>query len=748
MTREALEKICMKLDVEIAIDEEEATEEVIRGYKTIREKNNPRVFVLLIRIKGKFDTPALANTGSNINVLPYRIYEKLGKEEVKHVSMKITMLDHSKAEPLGILKYVLSQVGTSRGSNDDDEDEYIIKRDKNGKPIYDLKFAKYLNCDDLMDLPLQHNEWIPSYSDNFIKKGNGDGKWHAKVRIVDPYGNVYDQGPLISTLDFLVFIIDEGELGLPRWQLLFCEVGLDWRVMFLAGGNSGRGSEFQDTAISSKKKVAKAFTFYKMETQEESDRYITHCFVSGLHAYDGEINLENEKNMISNEFAVKLLLDYEEKNGETIMKKELLVALNGELLTKGIVNFGNRVITIYPVHEFFADDSDKSNDLRDDLEAILEGINFGDIPQLDGIDVPPFVCNMRKSSQNKNKPCRKYKMTYSDEGPSLIVKKTLTREEMTREALEKICMKGKFDTHALANTGSNINVLPYRIYEKLGRGEVKPVSMKITMLDHSKAEPMGILKYVLCQVGVTTIREKFLILDIPVDKDVPIVVGKKFSLYLWRNYKHYQGTTLNFDGVCHQKFYVAAVRNMQEESDDDDEEEYIMKRDKNGKPVYGLKFAKYLNCDDPMNRALALQEALNPFRKICNGDGKWHAKVRIVDPYGNVYDQGSEKNFIETSGKNDFEAGSSSLPKITLQHETVEEAMLPYEEIFTSEAWRRAFDIREHVCAELCHEFYATYEFDETVTDEELMSRKENIFALSSDEQCGIHGSFREFLRE
>nr|GEX43857.1 hypothetical protein [Tanacetum cinerariifolium] len=25
-----------------------------------------------------------------------------------------------------------------------------------------------------------------------------------------------------------------GELGLPRWQLLFCEVGMDWRVMFLA----------------------------------------------------------------------------------------------------------------------------------------------------------------------------------------------------------------------------------------------------------------------------------------------------------------------------------------------------------------------------------------------------------------------------------------------------------------------------------------------------------------------------------
>ncbi|GJY19847.1 hypothetical protein Tco_0392413 [Tanacetum coccineum] len=76
------------------------------------------------------------------HVVHYRICAKLGREEVKPVSKKITMLDHSKVEPMGILKDVLCQ----------------------------------------------------HYSDNFIKKGDGDGKWHAKVRIIDPYGNVYDQG--------------------------------------------------------------------------------------------------------------------------------------------------------------------------------------------------------------------------------------------------------------------------------------------------------------------------------------------------------------------------------------------------------------------------------------------------------------------------------------------------------------------------------------------------------------------------
>nr|GEU96569.1 hypothetical protein [Tanacetum cinerariifolium] len=34
-------------------------------------------------------------------------------------------------------------------------------------------------------------------------------------------------------------------------------------------------------------------------------------------------------------------------------------------------------------------------------------------------------------------------------------------------------------------------------------------------------------------------------------------------------------------------------------------------------------------------------------------------------------------------------------------------------EIFSSEAWRRVFDINQPIYIELCHEYYSTYEFDE-----------------------------------
>ncbi|GKA77839.1 hypothetical protein Tco_0784376 [Tanacetum coccineum] len=42
------------------------------------------------------------------------------------------------------------------------------------------------------------------------------------------------------------------------------------------------------------------------------------------------------------------------------------------------------------------------------------------------------------------------------------------------------------------------------------------------------------------------------------------------------------------------------------------------------------------------------------------------------------------------------------------------------EEVFTSVAWIRAFNINEPIYAELCHEFYSTYKFDEMCADDEL----------------------------
>ncbi|GJR98687.1 hypothetical protein Tco_0270861 [Tanacetum coccineum] len=52
------------------------------------------------------------------------------------------------------------------------------------------------------------------------------------------------------------------------------------------------------------------------------------------------------------------------------------------------------------------------------------------------------------------------------------------------------------------------------------------------------------------------------------------------------------------------------------------------------------------------------------------------------------------------------------------------------EEIFSSEACRRVFDINEPIYTELCHEFYSTYKFDEVCDDDEVRTNKVIKFQL------------------
>ncbi|GJW58636.1 hypothetical protein Tco_0105367, partial [Tanacetum coccineum] len=109
----------------------------------------------------------------------------------------------------------------------------------------------------------------------------------------------------------------------------------------------------------------------------------------------------------------------------------------------------------------------------------------------------------------------------------------------------------------ITDTGSDINVMPYRVYKELGREEV----------------------------GVTTIIAKFLILDMPIDKDTPILVGRGFLYTCGSILNTIDRITSTFDEICHQTFRAAKTSLDTPESDIEDEEEYAFQRNKFGAPI-------------------------------------------------------------------------------------------------------------------------------------------------------------------
>ncbi|GJZ17832.1 retrotransposon ORF1 [Tanacetum coccineum] len=439
-------------------------------------------------------------------------------------------------------------------------------------------------------------------------------------------------------------------------------------------GSGDRNSpEFQDTANNRQKKETKAMVFYQMDTEEVSDRFVAPCFVNGLEAYDGEINLGVEENMISNEYAVKLCLEHEVRRGNKVVKKELIVALRGEIY---FVKF-----IIIPE--------------EDDVE-----------PGLDG------------------------KIVKEEEEEVKRIKGEALKEKDDPEAfIFPIRLEGQVNKNALANTGSDINTMPYRIYEQLGREDMKKVDKGITMINYTREEAMGILTNVLCQVGVTTLIAKFLILYIPIDCDSSIVVGRGFLRTIGSIVNTLERLFSIFYGFCHQTFRTArsdVMRNT--ESDSDDEEDYQIKRNKFGAPVYGPKPAPYLNCNDPADRSLAIQTVTNLFQKI----SVWKKAVSFLGslpvPLKNVnwkpdykgsYNKEEEATWQwQTEIRMDCDGEINDMLRIRLREVGSDE------EVFTSVAWIRAFNINEPIYAELCHEFYSTYEFDEVCADDELQTKK------------------------
>ncbi|GJT62412.1 hypothetical protein Tco_1005945 [Tanacetum coccineum] len=467
--------------------------------------------------------------------------------------------------------------------------------------------------------------------------------------------------------------------------------------------------EWLDTANSGGKKETKAMVFHYMDTKEVSDRFVAPCFVNGLEAYDGEINLGVEENMIANKYAVKLCLEHEVKRGNKLVKKEPIVSLRGEIyfvkfiinpeeddvepgvvlgrsflcLTKAITNFGAGTITIYPDINLFLEDIEEEEKSLDDWDHLLD-FYLDDVPLLGRKELPPFVCKMGKSSRNKKRAMENLNLFYQDIGTSSLAGGHLTQEEAAKEALAIIITK-KFAI--LEEERPVIEKMAYHDkYKKVldeiwkdtiggaGREEMKNVDRGITMINHTQAEAMGILTNVLCQVGVTTLIAKFLILDIPIDRDAPIVVGRGFLRTIGGIVNTPKRLFSTFDGFCHQTFRAArsdVMRNA--ESDSDEEEEYEIKRNKFGSPIYGLKPVPYLNCNDLAERSLTIQTITSPFRKISvwkkavgflgslpvqlkhvnwksdykgsytkeeEATGQWHTEIRLTNSYGNIYLQG------------------------------------------------------------------------------------------------------------
>ncbi|XP_070036724.1 uncharacterized protein [Nicotiana tomentosiformis] len=112
---------------------------------------------------------------------------------------------------------------------------------------------------------------------------------------------------------------------------------------------------------------------------------------------------------------------------------------------------------------------------------------------------------------------------------SSIIATTVIQKKEDPGAFTIPCTIGLSDfSRALCDNGASINLMPLAIYNQVGLGILRPISMRLKMADRSIKRPVGIVDDVLVKVGKFLLLADFVFLDCAVNKEIPIILGRQF----------------------------------------------------------------------------------------------------------------------------------------------------------------------------------------------------------------------------
>nr|GEV49229.1 hypothetical protein [Tanacetum cinerariifolium] len=177
-----------------------------------------------------------------------------------------------------------------------------------------------------------------------------------------------------------------------------------------------------------------------------------------------------------------------------------------------------------------------------------------------------------------------------------------------------------FDT--LADLGSCVNIIPLYLFKKLNIGLLEETNHIFGLADGTKSYLFGIVKDVEVHVGKLKILNDFHVIDMKKDPKTPLLVGRGFLATANAVIDCRIAKTIKGEGITRSVFRVKGV-NLGVRT-----------------PYYARK--DFLDCHLLEEWEIARDAMLNSFKdtKVFrrmdklpkNGDGAWHAKIRLIDP--------------------------------------------------------------------------------------------------------------------
>ncbi|GKB54770.1 retrovirus-related pol polyprotein from transposon TNT 1-94, partial [Tanacetum coccineum] len=388
----------------------------------------------------------------------------------------------------------------------------------------------------------------------------------------------------------------------------------------------------------------------------------------------------------------------------------------------------------------------------------------------------------------------------------LIGKERLNKKDFSEEdkvgiiehgLLKKICdpenyvlpvkINGVVGMVALVDTGVSVSVFPYSLYKDLRLGDPRPYQTNLIIADNTQAKAMGEVKNVRIQIGYQAYEVDLLVLEISVDPELPLLLGRPFLRTCCAIIDMGRGTLCIDDEVIHYTYFPkprskSYVETFEMEGEDVWLGNFEVGRDEDGNRKYGPVAPSFLDIEDDMERALAMEAYFNPFKsmimfkklvdflgllpvqlkkiywgnegygtyKKIDGDGIWHARFEIVTPSGRKFNRAFNTKTTTRKLSRKFTT-EDKIRKDTLPNPLIAEyekrnkkntitysiEALGYEgygDVFVDYSWERALLINDEVYPEWVLELFSTMYFDKDVDKINLMKEKCIWFRLCGNE--------------
>ncbi|GJR70537.1 agenet domain-containing protein [Tanacetum coccineum] len=174
--------------------------------------------------------------------------------------------------------------------------------------------------------------------------------------------------------------------------------------------------------------------------------------------------------------------------------------------------------------------------------------------------------------------------------------------------------------NALADTKASVSMMPYKLYKVLGLGKACPSNDKLLMANNMMARAYGKVRNVRLQIGFQAYLYYFLVLHIPVDREIPLLVGIPFLHTCGAILDNRKGIMTIDDGVVKHVYHVKKRSKVVKEEDPNNDEDWLnvfeVGCDEKGYPKYGPTLPLFFNIKDEMESALAMEAYFNPFKNI------------------------------------------------------------------------------------------------------------------------------------